>query len=195
MTTEQRATKRPCGHLLCPLPPLGRVKNLTRAGTLGRSTSEPSTANTRKRPFHSICEPNRRSYRIPKRSQRILQNRSLRWLRASQNASSVTVLVFLGERDRTQPQARITPWVMDSECNATNIISQATTSGVNVRLRRGEHPACLAAAINSRAGIISWKQPKPRDFKRTVALSGCVPIIDIQASMHRFDRWRSSMTT
>jgi hypothetical protein len=151
--------------------------------------SEPSPARTRKRPFQSICEPNRRSYRMTKRSQRMRQNRNFSCPRAPQNASSVTVAFRRGERQRTQPQARINPWVMDSECRATHIMSQATTSGVRIRLRCGEHPACRAAVLNSRAGRIARKSPRPDERKRTVAQSRVEPIEDIRASMHRSDGW------
>jgi hypothetical protein len=193
--TEQSATRRPCGRLLRPRPPRGQVKNRTSAGTLGKSTSEPSAASTRKRRFQSIWGPNRFSYRTTRRSQRIRQNRSFSRPRASQKASSVTFSARIGARERTQLQACNKPWVIEAECRATSIMSQETTSGVRIRLRRGKQPASWAAIRNSRAGRMAWKALNPEVSTRPAARTSVEPIENIRASMQLADGWRSSMTT
>lgn len=178
--TEQRATSRPWGCRLRPLWFLGQVKNRTRAGQVGRSTSEPSIARTRRKPFHNIWGANCCSYRLVRRLHNVRQNVRGRSDRAWQKASSVTQpRLDPGQRWQTQPQARRSPWVMDSVCRATSIMSQATTSGVSRGWRWGAQPVCWATAENSRADMTVRNRAIPVDSRRLAARLRTEPIADM----------------
>lgn len=175
--TEHRATKRPWGRRLSLLPFLGRPKKRTSAGTFGRLTSAPSPARTRSLFFHSIAEANRRSYRCRRRSPRPFQKPIGSPLRPWQNASSVTPASSShGKLARINPQAWVSPWVMEQTCRPTYIVNQATTSGTSGRRRRGAQPASHATAAKSSAVRMDRKGASPNCPRTSEAARRAVPI-------------------
>lgn len=180
VNTEQRPTSRPWGRRLAPLPFLGRPKNFTSAGTLGRATSVPSPAKTRCLPFQSMCEGKFASYRCCRRSQSVRQKRSGSRPRARQKASSVTqVSLRVGQIARTSPQAWVSPWVIDLVVRATYIMSHTTTSGIRGRLRCGSQPASRAASANSSGGKSPRKGARPKCCRMCEARGRHEPIENI----------------
>lgn len=178
--TEHRATSRPWGCRLAPLPFLGRPKNLTSAGTLGSSASVPSPAKTRCLPFQSMRERKFSSYRCCRRSQSVRQKLSESCPRAKQKASSVTQVSFrAGQIARTRPQAWVSPWVIDFVVRATYIMSHTTTSGIRGRLRCGSQPPFRAAMANSSGGKRPRKGAKPKCCRMCEARGRHEPIEDI----------------
>lgn len=182
VNTEHRATKRPWGALLSPFFVRGRVKNLTSAGTLGTSTSEPSTASKR-RPFQRMAELKRSSYRAASTRHNPRQKRKESFSRARQNASSVTRLgVSLKPASRNQPHPSDKPCVMDVVWTATAHISQKTFSGVSNRTRMGEQSVAAATAAKSSGRRMARKTGRPNAVKIRATCPPGEPIVDMRVS-------------
>ncbi len=182
VNTEHRATKRPWGDLLSPFFVRGRVKNLTCAGTLGTSTSLPSTASKR-RPFQRMAAPKRSSYRAASTRHNPRQKRKESFSRAWQNASSVTRLgVNLNPARRNQPQPSDKPCVMEVVWTATEHISQKTFSGVSNRTRMGEQPVAAATAAKSSGRKMARKVASPNSVKIRATRATGEPIVDMRMS-------------
>jgi hypothetical protein len=182
VNTEQIATRRPWGALLSPFCVRGRVKCSTFAGTLGTSTSLPSTARHRK-PFQSMAGPKRSSYRAASTRHIPRQKRKESFSRARQNASSVTHFgVNLKPASRNQPQPSNKPCVMDVVWRATVHMSQNTFSGVSTRTRMGVRPAAAATALKSSGRRMARNVGRPNWVKIRATRPAGEPILDMRVS-------------
>ena len=169
VSTEHKVTSFPWGRCPSLFPLRGFPNKRTIGGAWGRSTSDPSTARSRKVFFHSSEEVNVASNRLVKCRQSLRQNPRVSCFRAWQKASSVTQPSWShGQAARTKPHARQSPCVMDVVCSPTYIISQATTSGMSGRFRFGAQSASHATRAKTSEGR-TWRNGARPNFWRTAA--------------------------
>ncbi len=177
VNTEHSATSLACGWRPSPLPLRGFPKNRTTAGVLGRSTSAPSMASSRKVSFQSMAGANVASNRRTKCPQRVRQNPMVSCFLAWQKASSLTQpWCSHGHTARTNPHAWASPWVIEVVCKPTYIINQATTSGMSGRWRLGAQSASRAAVTKTSGDRIPRKGANPNCWRMTEAHRRCEPI-------------------
>lgn len=190
MNTEQIATSRPWGCRLWRFPFLGQPKKEIKAARRDSRTSDPSPAKTRKRPFQSNWEPKRFWYRCCSVSHKLRQKRSGSFARAWQKAASVTTFSGrCGQAVRSQSQARISPWVIDSEWRLTDIMSQQTTSGSSTRLfRLGAQSQRRAIVLKSSGVRMAWNCDRPNERRVPVRERG-EPMNDITSLHARSGGW------